>query len=42
MNLSDFYILLLPASVALLGLCIYWLTGWMDRREDRRHHHAAE
>lgn len=35
------YVLLSPALVFLLGLFVYWLTGWMDRREDRRHH-AAE
>jgi len=32
---------LMPAAVAALGLVVYWLTGWMDRREDGRHH-AAE
>ena len=46
MNLSDIdplkiYVLLSPFLVFLLGVAVYWLTGWMDRREERRHH-AAE
>lgn len=38
---SQFYVLLLPAAVGALGLGVFWFTGWMDRREERRRH-AAE
>ena len=41
MSFLEIYALLMPAAVAVLGLFVYWLTGWMDRREDRRRH-AAE
>jgi hypothetical protein len=41
MSFLEITVLLMPAAVAALGLVVYWLTGWMDRREDRRHH-AAE
>jgi hypothetical protein len=34
------YVVLSPFVVFLLGLAVYWLTGWMDRREERRHHGA--
>jgi len=30
------YVLLSPLLVFLLALGVVWLTGWMDRREDRR------
>lgn len=40
-GLAQYYILLVPVAVGALGLAVYWLTGWMDRRENRRHH-AAE
>jgi hypothetical protein len=41
-NLSflEVYVLLTPLFVGALGLCVYWLTGWMDRREQHRHHPA--
>jgi hypothetical protein len=35
--------LLLSGVLAVLaGLFIYWFTAWLDRREERRRHHAAE
>lgn len=37
MSLFEIYVLLLPAAVAALGLGVFWLTGWMDRRERQRH-----
>ena len=37
MSLFDIYVLLLPAAVGALGLGVFWLTGWMDRREQRQH-----
>lgn len=40
MNLLEIYVPLSPLVVVALGLGVYWLTGWMDRREQRRH--AAE
>jgi hypothetical protein len=41
MNLLEIYVMLSPLVVVALGLAVYWLTGWMDRREERRRH-AAE
>jgi hypothetical protein len=41
LDLTQFYVLLVPVAVAALALFVFWLTGWMDRREERRHH-AAE
>jgi hypothetical protein len=38
----DIYVLLLPGAVAALGLGVYWLTDWMDRRDDAHQHHPAE
>ena len=35
------YVLLSPALLFLVGLGVVWLTGWMDRCEERRRH-AAE
>lgn len=40
-NVAQYYVLLVPVAVGALGLFVYWLTGWMDRREERRRH-AAE
>jgi hypothetical protein len=40
-SLVQFYVLLVPVAVGVLGLAVFWLTGWMDRRDQRRHH-AAE
>jgi hypothetical protein len=41
-GLAQYYILLVPAAVGALGLGVYWLTGWMDRREDRRLRRRAD
>ena len=41
LDLLKIYVLLSPFLVFLLGLAAYGLTGWMDRREEQRHH-AAE
>lgn len=35
------YALAAPFMVLGLGLFMYWFTGWLDRREQRRHR-AAE
>jgi len=35
------HFLMAPLLAVVFGLAIYWLTGWMDRRDERRHH-AAE
>ena len=40
MDLLKIYVVLSPLVVVALGLGVFWLTGWMDRREQRRH--AAE
>ncbi len=37
LDVTQFYLLLVPVSVGALGLFVYWLTDWMDRREARRH-----
>ena len=29
--------LMAPLLAVAFGLAMYWLTGWMDRREQRRH-----
>ena len=36
--MSDFtyYMLMAPLLMAVAGFFIYCLTGWMDRREERR------
>jgi hypothetical protein len=39
-ELLKVYVLLSPFLVFALALVVYWLTGWMDRRE--RRHHPAE
>lgn len=46
MNSHDFdllkiYVMLSPFIVGAIGLGVFWLTGWMDRRDARRHR-AAE
>jgi hypothetical protein len=33
--------LMAPLLAVAFGLGMFWLTGWLDRREERRHH-AAE
>jgi hypothetical protein len=40
MDVLEIYVLISPVLVAALALGVYWLTGWMDRRDGRRH--AAE
>lgn len=35
MSLLQIYVLLVPVAVGALGLGVFWLTGWMDRREER-------
>jgi hypothetical protein len=37
--MSDFTfsLLMAPLLAVAFGLAMYWLTGWMDRREQRRH-----
>ena len=45
MNLSEIdplkiYVLISPFLVFAVGLGVVWLTGWLDRREQR--HHPAE
>lgn len=42
MNLSDIdplkvYVLSYPLLILAVGLGVVWLTGWLDRREARRH-----
>ena len=42
MNLSDIdplkvYVLSYPLLVLAMGLGVFWLTGWLDRRERQRH-----
>jgi len=31
------HFLMAPFLAVGFGLALYWLTGWMDRREQRRH-----
>jgi hypothetical protein len=40
-DLFTIYMVLMPLAVAALGLSVFWFTGWLDRREERRRH-AAE
>ncbi len=35
------YLMAAPFIVVGFALFMYWFTGWLDRREQRRHH-AAE
>jgi hypothetical protein len=37
MNGLEIYVMLSPFVVFAIGLGVFWLTGWMDRREQRRH-----
>jgi hypothetical protein len=37
MSSLEMNLLLAPLLAVGFGLAIYWLTGWMDRREQRRH-----
>jgi hypothetical protein len=36
-ELLKIYVLLSPLVVLALALGVVWLTGWMDRREQRQH-----
>ena len=40
LSFLEVYVLLIPFLMGALGLFVYWLTGWMDRREQHRHHPA--
>jgi hypothetical protein len=40
MSFLEIYVFLIPFLMGALGLFVFWLTGWMDRREQR--HHPAE
>jgi len=37
MDILKIYVMLSPLVVVALGVGVYWLTGWMDRREEQRH-----
>ncbi len=39
-ELLKIYVLVSPFLVLGLALGVYWLTGWMDRREERQRHPA--
>lgn len=41
MSRFEIYLLIAPILVVGFGLAMFWLTGWMDRREERRRR-AAE
>jgi hypothetical protein len=41
MNALEIYVLLLPFIILGMALGVIWLTGRMDRH-DERHHSAAE
>jgi hypothetical protein len=36
-ELLQIYMLAAPFLVVSLALFMYWFTGWLDRREQRRH-----
>ena len=36
-ELLQVYMVAAPFLVVGLGLFMYWFTGWLDRREQRRH-----
>ncbi len=40
MDLLKIYVMVSPFLVFGLGLGVFWLTGGMDRREERRRHPA--
>ena len=35
-DLLKIYVMLSPLVVVAIGVGVYWLTGWMDRREQQR------
>ena len=37
LDLFTIYMVLMSLAVAAFGLGVYWFTGWLDRREERRH-----
>lgn len=39
-ELLKIYVMVSPFLVGAVGLGVFWLTGWMDRREERRRHPA--
>lgn len=41
LDLLKIYVVLSPLVVVAIGFAVYWLTGWLDRREEQRRH-AAE
>ena len=41
-GLVQYAVLLVPVAVGALGLAVFWLTGSMDRAEQRKGHRAAE
>jgi hypothetical protein len=36
MTWFEIYALLAPLQIVVVALFVYWLTGWLDKREDRR------
>ena len=40
MNALEIYVMLSPFVVLAIGLGVFWLTGWTDRRD--RQHNPAE
>ena len=36
-DLLKIYVMLSPLVVVAIGVGVYWLTGWMDRREQQRY-----
>ena len=39
-DLFKVYVVLSPFLVGAVGLAVFWLTGWMDRREEQQRHPA--
>lgn len=37
MSSFTIYLLMAPLLAVAFGVAMFWLTGWMDRREQRRH-----
>jgi hypothetical protein len=36
MTSLEIYLLVAPVLVVALGVAVFFLTGWLDRREERR------
>jgi hypothetical protein len=32
----EIYFLIVPVAIVAFGVAVYFLTGWQDRREERR------